>query len=226
MININFDKLLFVLSADALVRFALPGLDEISLEKIRDIARTEIDRFMDGGSNYYMEVDFSEGRKSETARDFLLAVRALKNGSLIADEISSLAASNAVATGGYHNARSKLRSIAARFCYLKTEDLLVIPTPYLQEIALNLEVHDLNPLYFDFSSTLQAIESAEPASPWDKRVLGPELFDGIDGVVRLAAKEMVEGGRQFVSCKDGETSSLQGNSLMSSNTLLKKLAQN
>lgn len=194
MSSTSFDKVLFVVSTDSLGRYVLPDLEESSLKIVGDLARTEIGRFMNGGGNYFMDADFDDERKSETSRSFLAAVKNLANGSLVASEISSLADNKAAAASGYQLARSKLRSIAARFCYLNTQDLTVFPESHLQEIALKLEVNNLNPLYADFSSTLQAIESAEPASPWDMRVMNAEFFDGIEDVLKLAAKEMIEGG--------------------------------
>lgn len=193
MMTIEFYIKLFVISADSLAPFVLPLIGDRNLEIVKHMARDEITRFMSSGKNYYMNVNSSEINQSEAEKRFYHAVLGLEGGQQIAREMSSIIGKCSAKDAEYQEAKERLRSIAARYSNLEIENLLVTPSQKLQEIALNLAVHELYPLNTEYVSVRDEIDSAMPASAWDEWVLGADLFDGIDDVVKRAAGQIAEG---------------------------------
>ena len=189
----DFDKVRFVLSTEALSRRVLPQVLEPQLAEIRRLARLEIEEFMAGGDNYYLDVDFSIERQARTQKHYLEAIRKTIGDPAIECAIDSLVSGNSAASQGYQNARARLESIASRFCWLKAEDLVVQIDQTLEDLATKLVSHNLDPQSVNDSENDELLGSTEPLSAWDERILGDAMFDGIEGVVALSARGMLEG---------------------------------
>lgn len=190
--QVEFYKFLFAISTDSLAQYVIPSLNAENLEKVRKISRVNVNRIMDGRSNYYMEVDSSIDRQSGEQSAFFFVVRTLDDGEPIAAEVTSAMSPGVAEPVELLRARESLKSIAGRFSDLETEGLLVPLSLDLQEVALDLAANDLHPMWTEYSPVREQIESSCPTSTWDKWVLGADMFDGIDDVVKLAAKELAE----------------------------------
>ena len=66
----SIDQLLIILSLDCFEKYLWKPNKNINIEKIKEIARDEFKKILDGGSNYYMDANFSEYRLKQTQENF------------------------------------------------------------------------------------------------------------------------------------------------------------